>query len=623
MPPSSPATPGYAEFPEISAEFQAVLQTIVDDVIKTLGCVGAMVAPLEAGNCLRVRAYAVDIEMGLLQHLEKTLGVTMIGPKSVAYLDDERFKNNLSVRAVKGVDGPPGIVVSDSLYDLFCPVVDRHLADLAQRLTNVRQVIAVPFFLNDEVVGNLFVASRQEFSRRDIDFLKAFGRQAAVAIQSQNRLAKIQALEGVILALQTHITDETQVLQTIVDAVVEKLGYVGAMVAPLEPGNCLPVRAYAVDIAPKLLKQLESRLGVNIVGPQSVAYLDEERFKDNLSVRAVRGEGGPVVSDSLYDLFRPVVSKTLADVAQQLTGIKQVIAIPFFLENEIEGNLFVASRKPFFSEQEKQDLFMFGQQAAAGIRNARLYRKAEERQQIAQMFGKMAFGAAAYIHTLRNHIGVALNYLQLLGMFSKMPPERQTKLLQTASEVTFHLSEAVTVLDTLHEPWRQPADVLTDVNESLARALRKVFPEADFGPEQTESENDGGIIVHRLLSPDLPPIKTMPDMLTEAFRVLIRNAIEAIERKSQNCGDLWVETGLGHGSMIQITIRDNGVGITPEHFAHIFELGWSSKEGRGMGFGLFWTKDYVEGLGGSIRFDSVWQEGTTFHIHIPVAAVKE
>ena len=64
------------EVPDISPELQAVLQNIVDDVVRTLGCVGAMVAPLEGGNCLRVRAYAVDIESSLVEHLEKTLGVT-------------------------------------------------------------------------------------------------------------------------------------------------------------------------------------------------------------------------------------------------------------------------------------------------------------------------------------------------------------------------------------------------------------------------------------------------------------------------------------------------------------------------------------------------------------------
>jgi signal transduction histidine kinase len=352
-----------------------------------------------------------------------------------------------------------------------------------------------------------------------------------------------------------------------------------------------------------------------------VANLDDERYKNNLSVRGVKGMNGPpgvVVSDSLHDLFRPVVSKPLADLAQKLTGIKQVVAIPFFLEDEVVGNLFVATRNPTFSEKDKEELFTFGQQAAVGIRNARLYRKAEERQQIAQMFGKMAFGAAAYIHTLRNHIGVALTYLQLVQMLPQLPEERRDRVFETTPEVVTHLNEAVEVLDNLHKPWRQSEDVLTNVNHCLAQALGKVFPEAEFGPGQTDVEGRSTVVVHRLLSPDLPQLKTVPDMLAEAFRVIIKNAVEAIERQDGG-GDLWVESYLHNGSMIEVIIRDNGIGIKADNLTKIFDLGWSTKKGQGMGFGLFWTKDYVEGLGGNVKVESVWQEGTTFKVKIPLA----
>jgi GAF domain-containing protein len=240
----------------IPPEFHTTLQRIVDDVVEGLGCVGAFVATLEPNNTLPVQAYSVDIAPGLLRQLETKLGVDVIGPKSVAYLDDAKFKDNLSIRAVKGVKGrPEKFVISDQLYDLFRPVVNKTLSDLAQKLTGIKQVIAVPFFLEEEVVGNLFAATRANFSKRDIEFLTAYGYQAATAIQSQRRLAEIQALERVILALQASITDEVQALQIIVDAVVQKLGYAGAMVATLEPDNTLPVRAYCVDIAPNLVKK--------------------------------------------------------------------------------------------------------------------------------------------------------------------------------------------------------------------------------------------------------------------------------------------------------------------------------------------------------------------------------
>jgi signal transduction histidine kinase len=111
-------------------------------------------------------------------------------------------------------------------------------------------------------------------------------------------------------------------------------------------------------------------------------------------------------------------------------------------------------------------------------------------------------------------------------------------------------------------------------------------------------------------------------MLTEAFRVLIKNSVEAIERK-EGGGDIWVESYLTKDLAIEIRIQDNGIGIKPDNMGQIFELGWTSKDDQGMGFGLFWTRDYIEGLGGSIRAESVWQEGTTFCIRLPMSKVKK
>ncbi|MCI0399211.1 MAG: ATP-binding protein [Chloroflexi bacterium] len=616
-----------AEFPPLAPELQRTLQQIVDDVVERLGCVGAILATLEPGNALPTRAYSVSFAPELLGQLEKQLGVGLVGPKSVVYLDEGKHRDNLSVRAVKLVqqNGAPKrdyYLISDNLYDLFRPVVSKKLSDLAQRLTGIRQVAAVPFLLDGEVVGNLFAASQVEFSRRDTDFLIAFGHQAANAIQSQRHLAETQALERVILALQASITDEVQVLQTVVDAVVQKLGYVGAMVATLERGNALPVRAFAVDFGTELLHYLETRLGISPISPRSVVYLDEGRYKDNLSVRAVTGNNGrPVkflVSNQLYDLFRPIVNRPLSALAQRLTGIKQVLAVPFFLDDEVVGNLFVATRKPQFLPREIVILTSFGQQAAVGIRNARLYRKAEERRQIAQMFARMAFSAAASVHGLRNNISAFRTFLGLVQMTAHLPLDRRQRVLDSSDEVLGRLNEAADILDNLHKPWEQKPDVPTNVNNCLIWAVRELLPEVKFELPEESFEARDGLRLHRALADNLPLILTLPDMLIEAFRVIIKNGVEALLEHEKG-SDIWIESRLGANGAIEVTFRDNGIGIKPENLNKIFEMGWSSKKGQGMGFGLFWTRDYVEGLGGTITVESEWKKGTAFHLTLPPA----
>mgnify|MGYP002624848283 FL=1 len=117
---------------------------------------------------------------------------------------------------------------------------------------------------------------------------------------------------------------------------------------------------------------------------------------------------------------------------------------------------------------------------------------------------------------------------------------------------------------------------------------------------------------------DLPPVQTAPDMLTEAFRVILKNSYEAILDQNES-GRLQITTRLQAPDRLQIIIQDSGVGIQPENLSRIFEMGWSTKkEGNGMGFGLFWTRDFIQGLGGSIHVDSKPGHGTTFDISFPI-----
>ncbi|MBI1877182.1 MAG: GAF domain-containing sensor histidine kinase [Chloroflexi bacterium] len=599
----STATPAH-----ISSGLQATLQHIVDDVVSGLGCVGAMVATLEVNNTLPVRAYSVDIAPNLIKQLESKLGLSFIGPKSVAYLDDKKFQENLGVRAVKGNNGhPERFIVSDSLYDLFRPVVSKPLALMAQQATGIKQVIAVPFFLEDEVVGNLFAAARTEFSPRDIDFLTAYGRQAATAIQSQHRLAEAQALEKIIFDLQASLTDENRAFKVITDAVVESLGYVAAAVAP-RIGNIMPVRAYSVNsnlISRDFIDTWQRRLGFELLGEKAVAYLDREDYAEQLSVRAIKSEQVQV-SDSLYDLVRPVVPRLPILTIQKLLGIKQVISIPFFLEGEAIGNLYVVSQRSRFSMREQEVLQAFGQHAAISLRNARLYRNSENLRETAQIFAKMAFSSAAYVHALRNHIGAFRMYTQLIE------PELNESYQTLGENVIERLNQATDILDNLHEPWRQQPDSQTDVNQCLCRAIDKIVP------NRYALETGEGITLHTTLAENLPPVHTSPDMLTEAFRILVKNALEAIRdkiRANGAHGDLWVESRLDSNATVEVFIRDNGVGIKPEHLGKIFEIKWSTKD-IGMGFGLFWTKDYIEGMGGSIKVESVWREGASFQVNL-------
>jgi signal transduction histidine kinase len=185
-------------------------------------------------------------------------------------------------------------------------------------------------------------------------------------------------------------------------------------------------------------------------------------------------------------------------------------------------------------------------------------------------------------------------------------------------------------LESLREPFSKDSTLneSVDMNASLRYALMKakeVFADQfrfeklndpSGTPTGEHLEKLPRIFVEMDLQEDLPPLNTVPEMLNEAFKVLIKNAVEAIAEKNLDNRLISIRSELLPGNQVMITIQDNGAGIKPAYLEKVFELGTTTKN-SGLGFGLFWTKDFIKGLGGTIDISSSWGEGTTIHICLP------
>ena len=71
---------------------------------------------------------------------------------------------------------------------------------------------------------------------------------------------------------------------------------------------------------------------------------------------------------------------------------------------------------------------------------------------------------------------------------------------------------------------------------------------------------------------------------------------------------------------LTLVIADRGIGISPDDQEHLFELFFRAKNATNMpgtGLGLHIVDQYVGLMGGSIRFESALNEGTTFTIILP------
>src|SRR5690606_17483792 len=100
----------------------------------------------------------------------------------------------------------------------------------------------------------------------------------------------------------------------------------------------------------------------------------------------------------------------------------------------------------------------------------------------------------------------------------------------------------------------------------------------------------------------------------------IKNSIEAAITKRRCQINIAVSYDADH--YVAIAIHDNGEGINPEAREKLFQPNFTTKS-SGTGLGLAFVKQAVEGMGGSITYETFVGKGTTFHLRIPSIKAKQ
>jgi len=75
------------------------------------------------------------------------------------------------------------------------------------------------------------------------------------------------------------------------------------------------------------------------------------------------------------------------------------------------------------------------------------------------------------------------------------------------------------------------------------------------------------------------------------------------------------------GNDATITIEDNGAGMDWDFIRNrLFKPFDTTKSGKGMGIGVYLSREYINELGGTLSVTSAVGEGTTFTITLPINA---
>lgn len=131
---------------------------------------------------------------------------------------------------------------------------------------------------------------------------------------------------------------------------------------------------------------------------------------------------------------------------------------------------------------------------------------------------------------------------------------------------------------------------------------------------------------------NLPQIECFPGQLNQVFMNILANAIDALEETNQkhasegNSGypyRITITTEIQDKQTAMIRIADNGIGMTEEIKARIFDYLFTTKAvGKGTGLGLAIAHQIVEEFhNGKLHCTSAPEQGTEFIITLPIVSL--
>ncbi|MBI4665017.1 MAG: PAS domain S-box protein [Nitrospinae bacterium] len=231
--------------------------------------------------------------------------------------------------------------------------------------------------------------------------------------------------------------------------------------------------------------------------------------------------------------------------------------------------------------------------------------------------GRVAAGIA---HEIRNPLASLSGSIQMLSAdMDHLLDQSGKRLINIITREADRLNRIITQFLVYASP-PQPKPSLVDLSLVLNETVT-LFRADPRGKDRLEIETH--------IEPALM-VNVDQEQVRQVIWNLLVNALEAMEEKGKITLTALTEQyqGKTHPALgalsqdcplcVRISIKDNGVGISPENLERIFEPFFSTKMG-GTGFGLPTAHKIIESHKGKIKVASHPGRGTTFTIWLPGA----
>jgi two-component system, LuxR family, sensor kinase FixL len=220
--------------------------------------------------------------------------------------------------------------------------------------------------------------------------------------------------------------------------------------------------------------------------------------------------------------------------------------------------------------------------------------------------GEMASGIA---HELNQPLAAIANYAQACDrLLAGSEGENLDDVREALREITGQAVRAGDIIRRMRALTRQqdgPRE-RTDVNALISELTDLVESDA----------RHNGVEYRVKLGSGLPPLEVHRAQIQQVILNLVRNAIEALAESRTEPRDVTVQTAKAADYHVEITVCDNGPGLSPAIAPRLFEPFCTSKA-AGTGLGLATSRTIVAQHGGTLDHRANTPRGACFRLRLP------